>query len=206
MPAVDRAGQAPGSHANSPSAARDLGRARAAGDRRLSAVTAGPTISVPALRDLARENGWANIGDIARTFNEPTLALLFLDARYRPRFSFSRTSERTVDGRRLVTYAFEEQARPTVVRAGARDLPAHGEVRIDAATGLVRETVLELADGVAQLHGRMTVTYGPSARFDVLVPEVMREVYRSSRGETVTTEALYSNFRRFETSGRLVPD
>ena len=182
------------------------GRARAAGDRRLSAVTAGPTISVPALRDLARENGWANIGDIARTFNEPTLALLFLDARYRPRFSFSRTSERTVDGRRLVTYAFEEQARPTVVRAGARDLPAHGEVRIDAATGLVRETVLELADGVAQLHGRMTVTYGPSARFDVLVPEVMREVYRSSRGETVTTEALYSNFRRFETSGRLVPD
>ena len=38
------------------------------------------------------------------------------------------------------------------------------------------------------------------------LPEVMREVYRSSRGETVTTEALYSNFRRFETSGRLVPD
>lgn len=108
--------------------------------------------------------------------------------------------------RRVVSYAFEEQARPTVVRAGARDLPARGEVRIDAATGRVRETVLELADGVAQLHGRMTVTYGPSARFAVLVPEEMREVYRSARGETVTTHALYSNFRRFETAGRLVPE
>ena len=181
------------------------GRARAAGDRRLPAVTAGPTISVPALRDLARENGWANIGDIARTFNEPTLALLFLDARYRSRFSFSQAGERTVDGRRVVTYAFEEQARPTVVRAGTRDLPARGDVRIDAATGRVVATTLDLADPVAQLHGRMTVTYGPSARFDVLVPEEMREVYRSGRGETVTTEALYSSFRRFETAGRLVP-
>lgn len=182
------------------------GRARATGDRRLSAVTAGPTISVPALRDLARQNGSANIGDIARTFNEPTLALLFLDARYRPRFSFSLTGERTVDGRRVAAYAFEEHARPTVVRAATRDLPARGEVRIDVATGRVVATTLELADTAAQLHGRMTVSYGPSARFDVLVPEVMREVYRSSRGETVTTEALYSNFRRFETAGRLVPE
>lgn len=31
----------------------------------------------------------------------------------------------------------------------------------------------------------------------------MREVYRSSRGETVTTEALYSGFRPSETAGRL---
>lgn len=182
------------------------GRPIAAAERRLPALLAGPTITVPALRDLARENGRPNIGDIARTFNEPTLALLFLDARYRPRFSFSRTAEHSVDGRRVADYAFEERTRPTVVRAGARDLPARGEVRIDVSTGRVLETTLELADGVARLQGRMVVTYGPSARFDVLVPEVMRETYRSSRGETVTTEALYSNFRRFETSGRLVPE
>lgn len=182
------------------------GRPIAAAERRLPALLAGPTITVPALRDLARENGRPNIGDIARTFNEPTLALLFLDARYRPRFSFSRTAEHSVDGRRVADYAFEERTRPTVVRAGSRDLPARGEVRIDVSTGRVLETTLELADGVARLQGRMVVTYGPSARFDVLVPEVMRETYRSSRGETVTTEALYSNFRRFETSGRLVPE
>ena len=182
------------------------GRPRAPVDRRLPALAAGPTLSIPRLRELARGNGQFNIGTIVRTFNEPTLALLFLDADHRARFAFARREETRLDGRRVATYDFEELARPTVVTAGARDLPARGHVRLDAATGQVLETFLELRDTTAGLLGRMTVVYGPSARFDVLVPESMQESYVAKTGETVTAEAIYSNFRRFETAGRLVPN
>lgn len=182
------------------------GRARAMADRTMPALTAATELSIPTLRELARENGRFNIGTIVRTFSEPTLALLFLDADHRERFRFAREGETRVEGRRVVTYAFLEQARPTVVRAGARDLPATGVVRVDAESGQVLETSLELVDPVMGLRGRMTVTYTPSARFDVLVPESMQESYASKTGETVAADALYSNFRRFETAGRLVPE
>ena len=180
------------------------GKSRPASERRLPALQAGATLSLLALRELARENGRFNLGGIVRTFNEPTLALLFLDDHYRHRFAFTRRSEQRVEGRRLATYEFAERARPTVVQAQARDVPARGTCRIDVATGQVLETSLELSDEVGQLRGRMTVQYGPSARFDVLVPDEMRETYESGRGESITAVATYSNFRRFQTSGRLI--
>jgi len=74
---------------------------------------------------------------------------------------------------------------------------------IDEATGCVVQTVLELCEASA-LRGRMTVSYGAHPKFDVLVPLEMRETYSASSGEQVTAIATYSDFRRFETSGRLV--
>lgn len=180
------------------------GRTRPTAERRLPALEATAPIPLPALRELARENGRFNVGTIVRTFNEPTLALLFLDEHYRHRFRFTRREEARRDGRRVAVYAFDELARPTVVQALTRDLPARGHVVIDASTGAVVETRLELSDSVGQLLGRMTVRYAPHARFDVLVPVEMREHYASGRGETVSAVAAYSNFRRFETSGRLI--
>ncbi|MFN7979526.1 MAG: hypothetical protein U0P30_15440 [Vicinamibacterales bacterium] len=182
------------------------GRARALADRTMPALGAASELSIPTLRELARENGRFNIGTIVRTFSEPTLALVFLDDDHRGRFRVARRGETRLEGRRVITYAFEEQVRPTVVRAGTRDLPATGLVRLDADGGQVLETSLELVDQAMGLRGRMTVTYAPSARFDVLVPESMRESYASNTGETVTADALYSNFRQFETAGRLVPE
>jgi hypothetical protein len=49
----------------------------------------------------------------------------------------------------------------------------------------------------------MTVQYRPHPNFEVLVPVEMREKYAST-SEEVTAKATYSDFRRFETSGRLV--
>lgn len=182
------------------------GRARAIADRTMPTLSAATELSIPTLRELARENGRFNIGTIVRTFSEPTLALLFLDDDHHARFRVMRRGEAREEGRRVATYAFDEQARPTVVRAGARDLPATGLVRLDADSGQVLETSLDLVDQAAGLRGRMTVAYEASARFDVLVPASMRESYASRSGETVTAEAIYSNFRRFETAGRLVPE
>ena len=50
----------------------------------------------------------------------------------------------------------------------------------------------------------MTVRYAAHTEFDVLVPVEMRETYLSTTGEEITTVAMYSNFRRFETAGRII--
>ena len=180
------------------------GTPRPAGDRRLQALLGGPAVSVDQLSALAAENGRFNIGKIVRTFNEPTLALLFLDDHYRRRFTFTRGDPQTTDGHRAATYDFVERGRPTVIRDANRDIPVRGTLWIDAATGRVLRTALELSDPLGRLRGRMTVRYGTHPNFDVLVPLEMRETYTSAAGEEVTAVATYSEFRRFETAGRIV--
>jgi hypothetical protein len=93
---------------------------------------------------------------------------------------------------------------PTVIRQQNRDLPVRGSFWIDPATGRVLRTFLELADAAGDLRGSITVQYGPHPKFDVLVPLEMREAYTSSSGEEVTAVASYSDFRRFETAGRII--
>jgi len=180
------------------------GKPRPAGDRKLQALLGGPAVSVDQLKALAAENGRFNIGRIVRTFSEPTLALLFLDEHYRRRFTFKKDNAQTIDGRRAATYDFVERASPTVIRGGNRDIPVRGTLWIDATTGQVLQTSLELADPTARLHGRMTVRYGPYPNFDVLVPIEMRESYSAPPGEEITAVATYSDFRRFETAGRVI--
>ena len=161
-------------------------------------------MSLLELRALARGNGRFNIGEIVRTFNEPTLALLFLDEHYRARFRFARQKTQAAAGRRVATYGFVEHARPTVIRSGERDVPVHGTLSIEDTTGRVVQTTIEMVEPLGGLSGRMTVDYSPHVAFDVLVPSEMREAYTSAMAEEITAVATYSNFRRFETAGRII--
>ena len=180
------------------------GAPRPVRDRRLRALFQQPAVSVDDLRQLATENGRFNIGPIVRTFNEPTLALLFLDQQYLRRFTFTRAGDESVGGRRAATYRFVERGTPTVIQDHDRDVPARGSLWIEESTGHVLQTSLELSDPKGLLKGEMTVRYGPNLKLDVLVPLEMRETYTSSSGEQVTGIAVYTDFRRFETSGRLI--
>jgi len=177
---------------------------RSAADRRLQALMSSETVQVDELKKLAAENGRFNIGRIVHTFNEPTLALLFLDEHYRDRFSFSPAGEQTLDGTHVVRYDFIERARPTIIRNGNRDVPTRGTLWIDPASGRILLTSLRVTEAETRLQGRMTVRYGRAPRFEVLVPLEMREWYTSPDGEEITTVASYSDFRRFETAGRLI--
>jgi hypothetical protein len=172
--------------------------------RRLGAALARPDASVEDLRTLAAENGRFNIGRILRTFNEPTLTLLFLSERNHDRFAFKRGPVEDAGDRAAVVYHYDERSRPTLIRDDGHDVPARGDVRIDPDTGQVLETVLELNDRHSRVSGRITVRYGPHEMFDVLVPLEMREMYEADGGEEVTTVAMYSDFRRFETAARII--
>jgi len=180
------------------------GAPRPAAQRRVQAALQSSDLSVDKLKALATENGRFNIGQIIRTFNEPTLALLFLDQHYRHRFSFRQTRRESFEGRRAAAYEFVERARPTVIQDKRRDVPSHGTVTIDESTGEVLRTSLELTDAIGTIHGTMTVRYEPHDSFEVLVPVEMREEYTSVTGEQISAVASYSGFRRFETAGRLI--
>ena len=135
------------------------GQPQPASDRPLPGLVKSDAVSVDQLKRLATANGRFNIGGIVRTFNEPTLALLFLDDQYRHRFAFTRRGEESVSGEPAATYEFVEHARPTVIRDQDRDLPVRGTLWIDATTGRILQTALELAYPDRRLEGRMTVQY-----------------------------------------------
>ena len=163
----------------------------------LQALLAGNEVSTRQLRVLAAENGRHDIGHIQRSFTEPTLVLLFLDAHYRQRFSFTPGPARVVRGRRVATWEFVELGRPTVIRSGDEDMPAHGSLAVDSATGEILKTQLELrAPDARVLTGAATVRFAAHPRFDVLVPG--SRCASATRAPPVSTSPPW---RRIPTSG-----
>jgi hypothetical protein len=162
-----------------------------------------------ALRALANANARYNLGPLRRNFNEPTLALLFGSTSLKPRFAFTSGGHEQFEGQRLLRLDFSELLRPTVIRDGREgsDIPASGTLWVDEA-GVVWRTrlALETTDGT---HAAVTVKYAVDARLQLMVPVSMDEDYRvlgnrPGRGTLITGRASYSNYRRFETSGRIL--
>jgi hypothetical protein len=161
------------------------------------------------LRELADASARHNIGSVQRNFNDPTLALLFLAPATQPRFRFSAAGSDVVDGVAVHRVAFDERERPTIIRdaRSRRDAPASGVLLI-ADDGRVMRS--ELRVRVARIaSSRLDVTYGFEPRLDMMVPLLMEEQHRTARplrdSEVITGRATYSNYRRFETGGRILP-
>jgi hypothetical protein len=155
---------------------------------------------------VANHNARYNIGGVIRNFNEPTLPLLIFDERRVGNFSFDRERVEERPDATLVTLAFEERRRPTIIR-NARGNPVYssGEITLEAGTGRVRRTVFKVQDG--SITVRLVTTYRREAKLDLWVPSTFTERYEgdqeSGEREIITGEATYSNYRRFEVTGRI---
>ena len=150
--------------------------------------------TLPRLRELADENARDNLGHIERNFNDPTWVLRVFDAGIRHRFRFEEKGPGTIE--------YRERETPTLIRGRGRE-PARsrGTVTLNAA-GAITETTLSVRfDGIT---ADLTTRFGVDAHVGITVPLTMSERY-TRRDETVTCTATYSNFRRFETSGRMIP-
>jgi hypothetical protein len=150
---------------------------------------------------IAEKNPRFNIGSVRRTFNEPTIGLLVVNAVNQRRFKFDRASV-SKTATPMVTMTFTERARPTLVM-GVNGEPVftHGELDIDAATGRVERTTIELA--LASVRARLSTTYALDAKLKLWVPSVMSERYESVDpllSQTITVDTTYTNYRRFDTS------
>jgi hypothetical protein len=180
-------------------------------------------------RQIADESARYNLGPVRRNFNTPTAALFFLQPENQPRFRFTKDGDDTVDGTRVWRVAYRETERPTIVRTtDGRDVPASGTLWIDPVEGRVLRTRLDMradieredetnAPGTGRTRTQttvgITVDYAPNVRFGLLLPSEMRESYEvaparragsQESAATITCIATYSDFKTFETSGRLI--
>lgn len=173
-------------------------------DARLAALLASgaPESAAQAMR-ISRENARYNIGAdvVTRTINVPTIALDLVHPRNRDRFSLNTRTEETVDGIPVWRIGFDERRRPTIIRGpSGRDQRSRGSIWVSPVSGDVLKTTLEW-DG--EPVGFITVEYRADGNVGALVPARMIEQY-TREGLRVNGEATYTNYRRFQTSGRIV--
>jgi hypothetical protein len=159
---------------------------------------------------LALANAQHNLGN-PRSVNMPTLPLALLDPHNRDRMTFRLAGRDSIRGRRTTKVAFEEKGAPTLITGGA---PGHwvisrGLVWIEDLTGAVWRAQVLYRDYLPGVERRapeaeVHVDFVRHAALGMLVPERMREIFQleGGRGEG---EASYSNYRRFTTSGRIIP-
>jgi len=162
-----------------------------------------------AVRRLADESARFNIGELARNLNMPTLALQFLDDAHRDRFKFRLDGSEQIGGDDVWRLAYEERKHPTLVQANYRDVELAGRIWTRASDGAIVRTRLELDAKARGDHSGMrtiiTVEYKRDERLDRPVPTTMTEDYAENGGDHhVSAKAVYSNYRVFETSARIL--
>lgn len=172
------------------------------------------------LRRLRDEGARFNVGRIYRNFNDPTLVLQFLDAENQSRFAFTVVGAEKANGLDAWKLSFVERSTPTLLQTNTGDLLSSGLVWVARSDGTVARTKLTLKDAIANTTADLLVDYGRNSKVGMVVPIRMAETYVQQRVANlaasgmpprfgVTTEriecvARYSNFRRFETTGRVV--
>ncbi len=170
------------------------------------------------LRRLRDEGARFNIGGIRRNFSDPMLALQ-VAGRFQPRFTFALEGHERVRGVETLRLSFVERGRPTLIQRESPngDLPARGDLWIGAADGVVHQTRFVVEDPASGARATIVVVFGRDEKLARWLPVRMDETYarqrvvagRSAAGTGVFAEriecmARYLNYRRFETSGRLI--
>jgi hypothetical protein len=168
------------------------------------------------VRRMRTDTARYNIGDVYRNFNAPTFALQVLDRRMQERFRWRRGEPEAVDTVDTWRLDFEEKERPTLVRHEGADMRLRGTIWVAAETGAIHRTRIELANERRRTRARIDVVFRRDDKLDLVVPATMEERYDSAsvredgarprlvENEPIIARAVYSNYRRFETSGRLI--
>jgi hypothetical protein len=159
------------------------------------------------LRQLADEGARYNLGDLRRNFSDPALALSFVDPDRQPRFRFAFGPPDVIENVILRRLNYRETRRPTLIRNArdGRDVPASGAIFV-ADDGSIRRTEMEI-DAPPTTTATIRVFYREDPKLGMLVPDTLGEEYRSFKGNdevVITGVATYSDYRRFETSGRVI--
>lgn len=178
---------------------------RARDDRLLKLFTSNNKDRFEKGAQFTSESAKLNLGNVTRSINIPTLAMMFLHPRVNERFEFLDAGEETVNGRILRKAGYKEVARPTLIKTTrGRDLALTGTLWIDPFTGTVVKTELNAADPVVRCQ--VIVTFRHEEALDLWVPEKMEEYYKAYSGlDDILATATYTNVRRILKS-ELEPD
>jgi hypothetical protein len=182
---------------------------RALSQRKQSLSTALQASQYDAARSLLAASAAQNLG-LPRTTNLPNLPLEFLHRRNRERLVMLLDGEERIRGVTTARLVFNERLKPTLIRdpQGA-DMPSVVRAWVDPAGRLLRAEVLTFTTGDPQnAESSIRVEFKEHKALGLLVPSEMQETFpvalreQPAKGVGVAT---YSNFRRFQTSARIIP-
>ncbi|HEX6164988.1 MAG TPA: hypothetical protein VFZ31_16590 [Vicinamibacterales bacterium] len=157
--------------------------------------------------NIQQESSRYNLGPLMRTINVPIMALLFLEREVQPVITFKRGKagnvkrfEGLASAGAIWMIEFQEDEPGTLVKGvNKRDIPSHGRIWLDSATGRVLQTEMVSTD--TDVRAEVDVTYRAEPGLDLLVPGEMREIYIIRRTDMrIDGRATYGKFRRFTVS------
>ena len=154
------------------------------------------------LRRIAEDNARFNIGDVTRTFNEPTFVLSFLHPRNRDRMRFVELGAERVGEVPTWVVGYREisvDGTSFIETQDGDNLLTRGRFWIDPTNGRVVRSELITGDARVERTARITVDYRLSPTLNLWLPAQMREVYEATDATrhrtTITGTATYSNYR-----------
>lgn len=148
-----------------------------------------------------------NLGAL-RTINLPSLPLELLHVRNRARFIIVGARAERAGECAALRLDMEETARPTLIqRPEGGDMPSMVRAWVDPETGrLCRADVRTKDERLgAWFEARVQVEFRHDPALGLMVPSKLYEVFYDPPRRRGDGEATYSNYRRFTTSGRVVP-
>lgn len=179
-------------------------------DRVMRVLSSSRNDRTESLRELAVEGARFNIGNVRRTFNDPTLALMFFAPGMQSRFQFVTDGSERIDGVLTYRIRFSETVRPSVIRDDRDDIDtAVSGIAHLTEDGRIVRTELTVAIGTVT-SARIRVRYHRDDNVEMLVPVSMNEDYRNDDGpgrgvSLIACTATYSDYQRFQTSVRILP-
>ena len=158
-------------------------------------------------RLLLADSAAHNLG-AARTINLPNLPLELLHPRNRHRFAREVFGHEKIRGTPTVLLRLDEMATPTIIQQpGAGDMKTVVWAWVEPASGrLLRAQVMtrDIRIGMPAFDAVIRVDFSMHAALGLLVPVEMQETFYVDRGRPGTGVAKYANYRRFQTSARIV--
>ncbi|MBY0492646.1 MAG: hypothetical protein K2Y23_00400 [Cyanobacteria bacterium] len=177
-------------------------------DGKTSLIAALQTNGYDAARALLDASAEYNLG-LPRTTNLPNLPLELLRERNRKRFDVRLDSREKIQSTNTLRVSLVEQLTPTLIRnpVSNADMPSVVRAWINDRTGeLLRAEVKTFASLAAkEPENAIVVDFEVNKALGMLLPIRMRETFPVERPRLGTGVANYSNFRRFQTSARIIP-
>lgn len=172
-------------------------------DRLMKLITEPAADSFAQAVRVAEESARFNLGNVWRTINTPTAALLFLRGDDQDRSTFTFEGLKPVDGVRVAQLAFKEKGMPRMIQS-VDNAAAEGKFWVEPASGRVVQTEFLLTS--AGNSARISVRYAHQPKIDLWLPVRMDEEYLTTAGSSsvfrargqITGRADYQNFRKFD--------
>jgi len=160
-------------------------------------------------RQLLAESAVHNLG-APRTINLPNLPLEMLHPRNRHRFAAEIFGHEKIAGLQTTLLRMNETASPTIIQQkDGGDMKTVVWAWVDASTGTLLRAQVTTRDariGMPAFDAVIRVDFRKDDRLGIVVPHEMTETFFVGRNDDPGNgTARYSNYRRFQTSARIVP-